>query len=1062
MSEVAKYLFKSWARKGIAANIAEPDTLGQTVPPAGERASIKLSVDLNAGAVTKDFTLIGPSDIIGIHNDMIIRTEPLNWITNYEPNYLPLIEFYDEDFPWRYTPAAPVSPIPNESPYGEKLRPWIVLLVLKEEEFKDTEKKLPLTSITVKKQALPLHTETHLWAHVHFDEDITGTFSDLEKFLNSLNKKIFEDPDKIYSRLMSPRHLDANTAYHAFVVPAFEGGRLSGLNQNTEGVPAQKSSWDGSNDVEFPVYFRWFFRTSENEDFEELVKKLQPRVMPKEVGIRDMDVSKPGFVQVDSDGKILKPAGKEIPVSGADPSVMGLEGAIKSPKTKPLPLDVDFLKLGTDRSFYEQVENLVNFPEKIRLMETEDPIVSIPFYGQNHARQKKEQSIVLDVDNKGWYHDLNRDPRNRTAAGFGTGVIQKHQESYMQKAWVQLEKVMELNRLMRQTKAIATVAMQIKTKYLDPLKTHSLLAITALVHTKIMGSPTTIRHQIRESQLPEAVFSAAFRRMMRPNGKLVQRMDAVETFDYQQLVEDLNEGKVSAAPPKETPSVLPTVEALGETQKPKPKPALLQWLIDNALIVLIILLFILLFLMFFTGNILLFGILALAAIAAYFNATQEKKQAEEQTANADILTDSEKALEIIKTIPERPNFNITIDGEDPATTPAPTPTIGSADSVEAKNFRTALTDFHTRLAIKLPTPAPLQPLNLVNAYTKVQQAIHPHASFPLQLASRVTIPVHLNWTLQIWEQITPAMAHPDFEDPMYKPLRDKSKELLLPNIELIKPDTISLLETNPKFIESYLVGLNHEMGRELLWREYPTDLRGSYFRQFWDVKGIIAPTATAVDADDLKDITKIHTWQSFTDLGAHRKGGKKEKLVLIIRGELLKKYPNTVIYAQKALADPNPQKKFRIREEPTHEEFVKEFKFPIFKAEVDPDIKFFGFELTIEEAQGTAKSADFPASDMLGWFFIIQQIPGEPRFGMDISYKPNDAAAKDTWDNVAWNKLPNQNEVFIKSTNVPTLDLTTAEKTHPWGFSSSEMAYILFQKPVMVAVHATEMLDNVV
>ena len=440
MAEVAKYLFKSWARKGIAANISQPDTLGQAAPPSGERASINLSVDLNALAVKKDFTLIGPGDIIGMHKDMVVRTEPLNWITNFEPNYLAFIEFYDEDFPWRYTPASPVAPIPVESPYGERLRPWLFLMVLEVEEFKETEKKLPLPSITVKKQALPLHTETYLWAHVHFDEDITGTFSDLEKFLVSLNKEIETDPDKIYSRLMSPRHLQPNKAYHAFVVPAFESGRLAGLNQKTDGVPAQKSSWDGSADVEFPVYYRWFFRTSENEDFETLVEKLEPRVMPKEVGIRDMDVSKPGFVQVDIDGKIIKIAGKEQPVNGADPSVFGLAGAIKSPKTEPKPTDVDFLKAGTDRRFFEQVEDLVNFPEKIRQIEDEDPIVSIPFYGQNHARQRRSQQILLDVDNKGWYHDLNRDPRNRTSAGFGTAVIQKHQESYMQKACCSLKK----------------------------------------------------------------------------------------------------------------------------------------------------------------------------------------------------------------------------------------------------------------------------------------------------------------------------------------------------------------------------------------------------------------------------------------------------------------------------------------------------------------------------------------------------------------------------------------------------------------------------------------------
>ena len=36
-----------------------------------------------------------------------------------------------------------------------------------------------------------------------------------------------------------------------------------------------------------------------------------------------------------------------------------------------------------------------------------------------------------------------------------------------------------------------------------------------------------------------------------------------------------------------------------------------------------------------------------------------------------------------------------------------------------------------------------------------------------------------------------------------------------------------------------MVGLNHEFARKLLWREYPTDQRGSYFRQFWDARGFI-------------------------------------------------------------------------------------------------------------------------------------------------------------------------------------------------------------------------------
>ena len=71
------------------------------------------------------------------------------------------------------------------------------------------------------------------------------------------------------------------------------------------------------------------------------------------------------------------------------------------------------------------------------------------------------------------------------------------------------------------------------------------------------------------------------------------------------------------------------------------------------------------------------------------------------------------------------------------------------------------------------------------------------------------------------------MAYPEIDIPMYEPLKKLSDELFLPNLNLIPQNTITLLETNQSFIEAYMVGLNHEFARELLWREYPTDQRGS-------------------------------------------------------------------------------------------------------------------------------------------------------------------------------------------------------------------------------------------
>src|SRR6266446_8967527 len=112
--EIAKYTFTSWLRRGIANSISQKDTLG--VGPSGiiERCSLPVDVTLNGVNIHKDFSLIGPGDIIGVNPLMVVRTSPLQWISNFEPNYLAFLEYYDEDFCWRYTPA---------SPNGDRLRP---------------------------------------------------------------------------------------------------------------------------------------------------------------------------------------------------------------------------------------------------------------------------------------------------------------------------------------------------------------------------------------------------------------------------------------------------------------------------------------------------------------------------------------------------------------------------------------------------------------------------------------------------------------------------------------------------------------------------------------------------------------------------------------------------------------------------------------------------------------------------------------------------------------------------------------------------------------------------
>src|SRR3712207_9200390 len=78
------------------------------------------------------------------------------------------------------------------------------------------------------------------------------------------------------------------------------------------------------------------------------------------------------------------------------------------------------------------------------------------------------------------------------------------------------------------------------------------------------------------------------------------------------------------------------------------------------------------------------------------------------------------------------------------------------------------------------------------------------------------------------------MFPPKFPRPINGPLRDLSRQLLLPGLESVLPNSVLGLASNRRFLEAYLVGLNFEMGRELLWRGFPTDQRGTYFDRFWD------------------------------------------------------------------------------------------------------------------------------------------------------------------------------------------------------------------------------------
>lgn len=983
------YSFLPWTRRGNGALITDTENFGTTgVSDPLERAKVTLSVKLKgngsvASTETVDLNIIGPGDIIGINTSVVVKTEPHNWITNFEPNYFAHIDFYDEDFPWRFTPAKAS---------GDKLRPWLVLVVLKEEEFvRNTQlNDVPLTSIKIDGVApsgfpLPKHDETWAWAHVHVNDDIDpANNGNVTNALQFLNDRLQENPDIAISRIICPRKLEPNTSYNAFLIPAFETGRLAGLGVDPvtiATIKAQTPSWGVADSHvtqpgDFPVYYEWYFRTGATGDFEYLVRQLKPRTIDNRVGRRPMDIQDPGF--------------NLSYIDGTDPNkgTLALEGALRIPDNEGEPYP--WLNSGP---FINQLRDLVNLGEDMTATTlgtsgnyyastpiagqplTDDPIVAPPLYGRWHALKRK-----VVANNTGWVHELNLDPRHRVAAALGGDFVRKNQDLLMDMAWEQVGAIIEANKKIRWAQLSVESTHSMHKKHLGAQPADQAMNMTAKVQAKVKSGATTLLQKNLQSKLPEVANAAIFRKLRRPDGPIMKRIDPGQTT-FTAGINLMANGTLAGAAVKQAPANI-----------------------------------------------------TLKVNTIAMNQTMSQSLA----LNANGY-----------------NFKVTAPGD----------TGTALNDAEAIGFQTALQEFSdVYTPANWTIAAPLPPLNVSTAALTAVDALNPLVSMPKRFYKAIEfIKDGVVMAPPVPDRIVPALAAPSFRQPLYRSLRDLGADFFVPNLNLVPQNTISLLETNQKFIEAFMVGANHEMGRELLWREYPTDQRGTYFKHFWENTDLVntAGLSPKLFEEKVQDIGNIHEWLSTTTLGSHNArlaGGDDSKLVLIIRGDLLKKFPNAVIFAVEAEwqldGSGQPNKTVHRLMKPGGE------KYPVFGAKIEPDITFIGFDLESHVALGdTNDDGDTDdAGDTAGWFFVIMERPGEPRFGMDISGAGNPA----TWNDLAADDVTFTASGYVDISAAVTpadIDIPPASTNPvPWGSNAANMAMILYQNPVLVAIHAKEML----
>lgn len=1084
------YRFLPWSRRGLARAHANVDTANGALATR-PRITVGLTLQAkqdgsNAAAVSGniDLTLYGPADIIGIDQRLIVRTDPRPNTTNFEPNYLAIVDFDPPDFPWLLTPA-------HADGHGH-LRPWLVLVVVERAQVTPPAlragRPLPSISLTAAQVAseLPDLAESWLWAHAQAVSTVDTT--DQMAAAQQLSGAMRAAPASNVSRLICPRRLTPRTDYVACVVPATEGGRLRGVGQPVVGDTLGVAwSQQAPQDVELPVYFSWTFSTGPVGDVETLARRIRT---PTQFGggqafldqLRHIG-ERPVYVD-----------GDHLLFDGAVPGQTVFEGAMVS---------LGFTPEASNAVYAGKLTEILN-SGSTRVAEGTDPAQHVPtlappIYGDFPA---KRHTVDKNKIGEHWLDDLSLQPRYRLAAGWGAEVVRQNQEEFMQAAWEQLGDILAAERAFSLARFARDVLKRIEVRHLAKLSPDRVLAVMAPARARVaMAAGESLYGRMAGATLPQELFGGAMRRFASPRrptfklarwrtralglpsvttqfGTLVNHFanatSKLATIDPNQFVPDGILGSVSydqvplpanldqmvdlmpytglalslsgheikaiqesnASARKRAAATKKVAPQMGDvwhrgllTQTHALRMAELQRAADAPL----------------TGDFaglikrhsghgtegVLLSVqhgtvtgqaLRIDGRSGTLNTVGRRSPArpvgtvarptrgQTQTAVATVPLAALKLYgnrAVFTTLPPSilghhegvVEVGLSGPGDFSKVAPAgkraaPSITMPPAvkDRATLHRYSAAFKQYQQLVSPDADTLVVAEPVDFATAGNAAQMRarIDADRTVPARLASSLSLGGQtVGWTggalanAYIHDSIDAAllrylvprtfdrvMAFPHLPFPLSRKLETLAPDVFLPGVGVLPDDFIMAVQTNPRFVEALMVGANHEMGSEMLWRGLPTDQRGTPFQHFWQ------------RLDGAPDIEFIHQWNQ-VPLG--HQPGNTAMVVLIIRGQLLVRIPNLNIYAYRIIdqeqrpggsneMDPNDPGKYKV---------------PVFRGNLGRDISYVGFSIA-------------PA-DIGKYFYIIEEHMTEPRFGFDE--RVGNGQNSNNWQDVDWDDI---------------------------------------------------------
>ena len=727
--------------------------------------------------------------------------------------------------------------------------------------------------------------------------------------------------------------------------------------------------------MRLPVYYHWEFFTGEVGNFEEAVRRLRRSDPPAKAG-RLLDASAPGRAVVED------PAADKLPLAGA---------------LRPDALNITDYS-GPAVAGYEQVARTGEVVTAAGGQKY--PVVDVPLYAGKHLGATSTAAAPV------WVRTLNTDPRNRLAAGLGAEIVRQNQEDLMKSAWDQVGQVEEANRRLRRAKLGRQAATRIVDRHIKPLDAVGQLGMLAPAFERMAIAETnwTLRGLVSQSGMPSILLSALFAALTRPDGRLGRRLATPETVPG--VVMGVDDGVFTGdRGDLGRPGGLVTLEGM-------------MAVIDSA-----------------RTSVNSGGDRTPVDLGSVQPTIPGPLAVDTRAVGARSRATSIRVFDPAGAVGGTPGPAPTLSGTFAL---APAATTGRVEPIELSPARIErlpgtvemvvgdttldLTEAHKAALEELLAPlepvakTPAAPLGIDQVAKKAIEALDPEESIPQSVLSRLEVPSELTGD----DPLDDILACPVFPAAMATDLIALAPDMLLPGLEEIKPDHVFAVFSNNPFVQSVLAGANYEVMRELRWRGYPTDERGTSFRRFWNP-----------DEDEIPELHTIKTGK----LGAAVSNGASD-VVVVIRSALLTRFPGTQVFAVAAdTSGTKPKPDFNKPE------------LPIFRGHISDDVSYFGFAFTEQTAKGSP-----------GRYLVFQEPLSAPSFGLDLPSASTSFPANA--NELSWTNVPiSEGFVRVAGTGLGPWS-KFGDRDAKWGDSAAGQAASTLQQPVRAAVHFKDLLGG--